>query len=347
MPPPEGLWVRDPKTEDFLRRQGVKEISYERVPWANIDREEGLRHQGRLSGAGGRLNQDQVVEIAVFVTPPPQGQGGVLPAVVLQRPPKGAPLWPLAGNHRLGGVELAFPDVAWVEAYVVSIRDPQLLDLLPRRENAKESGLGFSREDRLANALYEHHHHGIPVAQAAATYGLKPSDLYNANVVGRTKEMLKDVEGAAQFSEMLLRALHAGFSQQLDLMRAVAQLIVRHGLRGTDALLVVRNVGNARTANQKALALKAEEEKFALRRGGGRKKSEPRTGTSSIVREQVLRHALGLSSLLERYTTFQQLQLLDPADQVTLLQACEKIDERVKALQALAAGAAAPAANGR
>lgn len=237
-------WVKDQKVEAAFRRLGLP-FEIERVERSKIDFEEGVRRQARLKLVSGKLRQDYVLDMSVAMEQP----DAAFPMPILYKPPRGL-LWPVSGNHRLAAWDLAKPEETSIECYTTNTTDVMWIDMLPKWINSLESGLGFDRDERLANAIYMHQHHGIAAPQAAAFFGLGEKDLYNALraelVKGEIQQAGLPVNG---FSKTILMRL-APLIDNRNVFKSTASFLHRHEMKGDEAVQVISDVRDGKTENQ-------------------------------------------------------------------------------------------------
>ncbi len=324
-------WTKDPKTDANLRSMGLvpEEIIILR---SQVDAEEGLRRQARMIA---KLNEDWVLQLSLKMSE----EDAAFPMIVLQKPatPK-SKFWVWSGNHRLAAFDLAYPDATTLTAYVVNVRDGVTMDLLPRIVNVWESGIGFSREEKVMNARWAIENHSMSTVEAARMFGVKPEWIYAVNSAEEAKKLVADVPGASAFSASILKRLHT-ISSNLNILKGVASILTKYGVRGSEAYTVIDDVRRQSTELQQQGELAKWEKIFQQRmtpptqepereKPGRPKAIRPPAKAlfTATTREAFLRNLTGLDKVLERADTKNKLQLTDPAD----LAVAEKNWRRVK-----------------
>lgn len=313
-------WVKDQKVEANLRALGVQ-FEVARIPVEKIDWEEGLRRQARMLG---KLNDDAVLTMGIDMAKP----DAAFPMIIVQKPPHG-PFWPWSGNHRGASFRLVFPDEQFIDCYVVTIRDPVMLDLLPRVVNAWESQLGFSRDEKILNALWMVNNHSMAPAEAAKLFGLKVEWLYKSNQANETKKIIADIPKADGIPKSTLVKLHT-LADNTNVLRAVVRLIVGHNIKTDEALHIISDVRGQDTENQK-LGEVGRWEKILISRKARKKKGS--VSMTRTVREQAIRYFTGLAKVLDGRDTLAKLQITDPADMAVVQQAWNKIRETMDKIE--------------
>ena len=203
-------WVKHPVVEQNLRNLGIKFEVEAGIPLSAIDLEEGKRRQVRMAST---LNSDTVLRYASKME-----EDTAWNMVVLQKEKKR--YWPWSGNHRLSAFELAGVS-EYLDAYVVELTDPVMIDLLPRLVNTWEAVEGMSKDEAILNARFMHEKHRISVAEAAKVFGIKPEAIYKS---ARAEESRKKLESfsipTSKFAPTNLEAL--GRIENLNAMKKTA-----------------------------------------------------------------------------------------------------------------------------
>jgi hypothetical protein len=298
-------WVKDQKVEANLRALGIP-FEVERVERKDIDVKEGLRRQTRLIG---RLNDDAVIQMACAMGQPE----AAFPMVILQKPPR-ALYWPWSGNHRLAAWELAFPEDTSLEAYVVCLKDTRMMDVLPRIVNAWESTLGFSKEEKIANARYLVEHHSMSVEEAANLLGIKPGWVVVARRAEDVRARIGDLPGVKTNgipSSTLVKL--SPLSDNLNVLRATARTLCTRNVKGDEARRLIADVQTGKTELQQ-LAELGRWEKLLEERDKPRPKTKAKITFRSPVRDSFLRHLSALAKMLEKHNTLEKLQCTDASD---------------------------------
>ncbi len=314
-------WVKDAKVEANLRALGVSH-EVEHVALADVDLPEGLRRQARMVG---HLNTEYVLQLAVAM-----GQeAAAFPMTILQRPPRGK-LWPWSGNHRLAAFALAFPEAVGIDCYVVKVSDPVMVDVLPRVVNSWESGLGFSKEERVYNAKWLVEHHSMRVEEAAKLLGIKPEWIVTTR---RAEEVRAKLSGLGAKAAKLPKSVLIKMSPlqgNTNVLNQAARVIIDCGIRGKDADQLIDDV-KSRSTELQQLAEVGRWEKMYADRNGARPKGRAVTEQAEKVRAPVVReNFIGkltmLAKILERCDTIEKLQCTDPVSQDTVLRLWLKVN---------------------
>lgn len=154
-------FLRDMKVEHNLRQLGV-EFKIETVKIREIDFEESLNRQVRV---GKKIDDDLVLQYAEAMTRP----GAAFPMCIVNRLKTFS--WFASGNHRGKAFELC--DINEFDAYVISVTDPRIIDLIPRVVNTWE-GKRPGRDEMLINAAYMIDTYKMEIKDAARQFSLKP-----------------------------------------------------------------------------------------------------------------------------------------------------------------------------
>lgn len=296
-------WIKDQKVESKNRSLGIP-FEVEKVPIKKMDLAEGLRRQARMIQ---KLDDNTVLILAQDMLKPE----AAFPYCVFQKPPHGALMWPWSGNHRMAAFSLAFPEVEEVDAYVVCIKDPVMMDLYPRSINALESPLGFGKEERVAHARWMMDQHSISAKEVAEHFGIKVEWLYRANQVEEVRRIVADIPKANGLAMSLLTKL--GPINNTNVMKATARLLCDYGVKGNEALQVIADIRQHSNELQMMSEL-GRWERILETRKVPKKRVKGAPEFSRSVRENFLRHLTGLAKLLEKHNTQERLQLTDPVD---------------------------------
>ncbi len=294
--------MKDQKVEANLRALGIP-FEIEHIQVADIDLEEGLRRQTRLLG---KLNQDYAVQLATAMSLPE----AAFPMTILQKPPRGK-LWPWSGNHRLAGFTLAWPDEPVIEAYTLTLKDPVKMDILPRIVNAWESGLGFSKEEKIINARWLVDHHSMPTQEAANMLGIPVKWLQRAKAAEDIRKDLIDLGPKANGIARTVLIQMGPLADNLNVLKAAGKILTTFNIKGKEAEHLLADVKLQRTELQQMSEL-ARWEKILNDRCKPRQKAPIKL--SHGVRDQFIRHLTGLAKILTKCKTIEQLQCTDPAD---------------------------------
>ena len=316
-------WVKDQKVEANLRRLGI-DFDCEKIEIASVDLEEGLRRQARLIG---KLNDDYVLQLGIAM----QSESAAFPMTILQRPPRGK-LWPWSGNHRLAAFTLTFPNETVIEAYTVKLADPVMLDVLPRIVNAWESGLGFSREERILNAKWLIEHHSMPTQEAADLLGIKPEWIITTRRAEEVRSKVLSLGPKVQTLPKSLLISLSPLSDNSNVLKAIVRLLLDEKMKGRDAEQLIRDVRSRNTENQQISEIARWEKLMADRKEAAspRKSANNKPAkvlSTPLVRQNFLSKLISIAKILERCDTIEKLQCSDPASKETLLREWRRIEK--------------------
>lgn len=325
-------WVKDQKVEANLRALGIP-FSIERVKLADVDLQAGLRNQARLVG---KLNDEYVLQLGVQMAV----SGAAFPMTILQKFPHGKSHIPESGNHRLAAFTLTFPEQTEIEAYVIHLTDPRMLDILPRVVNAWESGLGFSKEEKIINARWLVEHHSMTQAEAATLLGIKYEWLVVAKRVEDVRKELMELGPRASSIPQSTLLKMAPLADNVNVLKAVARMMTVHGIVGDDAKHMIADVKRGKTEAQQMAEI-ARWEQVAVERNRPKEKRIKKSQTvrlSRVVRDSFIKYLTGLARVLDKADTLEKLQCTDPADKELIVRHWPAI---VRVMNAVLKGGAA------
>lgn len=310
--------------EANLRRMGIPFEVGTNIPLTKVDLHEGIKRQKRLIN---KLNEDAVLAMSIDMEKPE----AAFPMPILQRPPHGL-MWPWSGNHRLASFTLAFPEATVIDAYLVTIKDPVMLDLLPRVVNAWESQLGFSKDEKIANALWMVENHSMPAAEAASLFGVKVDWLWKCSSQEETRNAIADIPGADSLPKSLLSSMHR-LLNNVNVLKSVARVLVRHNVKTTEALHILSDVKKQRTENQ-MLGELGRWEKILAARQEPKTREKGSVAMTRTVRDTVLRYMTNLAKALEGKGSLTKLQITDPADKALMRSSWATIKHAMSKIEA-------------
>jgi len=316
-------WIKDQKVENKLRSLGVK-FEIEQIPFAKIDRDEGIRRQARMIG---KLDENNVVNLAIAMGLP----DAAFPMVVLNKPRSGN-LWAWSGNHRLGGFQLAFTEEecknAILDAYVTQVNEPVMQDFLPRVLNTVETSLPFTREERIFHARYMCTKHGVTTQEAAAAFGIKPEWITISNRVEEARQIVAEVLGEKSngFSASALKFLHT-LSDDVNIVKETAKVLHRHEVKGKDLEHLIADV-KAKPTHLDKMAELARWEKVLDAPKRASKKGKPVFQLN--MRERFLTALVRLSKILSTADSLSKVQCLEAADIATVCKLWGEIEGPMK-----------------
>ncbi|RJQ25712.1 hypothetical protein C4577_04940 [Candidatus Parcubacteria bacterium] len=291
-------WVKHPVVEQNLRLLGIKFDIETNIPFSKIDLEEGKRHQVRM-----KVNEDVMLRYALKMQ-----EDTAWNMAVLQKEKHS--YWPWSGNQRLGA--FGFGDIGThIDAYVVQIHDPVMMDLLPRVVNTWEAVEGMSKEEAAINARYMHEIHRMPVAEAARIFGIKVDLVYRNLQVEECKKKLESSSvTTAGLSNSVLLAL--GRIENLNAMKRAANVLIKYKVKGDEALQVVSDVRQGNTEAQQIVTLEKWESALETRKAP-KKKAEVKLPHKELNRDRLMRLVTSFARFCEQNKTVTQMQLTDPA----------------------------------
>lgn len=306
-------WIRDQKVENKLRHELGLKFEVETVNLTEIDYEHGLKYQARMVGVVKGISQDAVVTMAIDMAK----EHAAFPMIVLQKPPRGK-YWQWSGNNRLKSYELAFPEATTIQAYIVTVTNPVMLDTISADLNEMESTLGFSADERAARARWLHDQHQMPVPEAAKRMGIKPERVYKWGAAQTAKELLKDVPGAGKFAKTMFERLHA-LADSVPVLRHAAAIVARFNMGCGDELNHLIADVKGKTSEIQKLAELGRWEKMLEARRKPERREENGDGKGKVLftrnNRKILFNALTtLDRLLEKNKTTAQLQITDEQD---------------------------------
>lgn len=308
-------WTKDPKVEANLRAKGIQ-FETATVPLSKIDLDEGLRRQTRFIN---KLNEDQVLTMAIDMGKP----DAAFPMSILQKPPHNAPMWVWSGNHRLAAFSMAFPEATHIDAYLITIKDLVMLDLLPRIVNTWESQIGYSKEEKIANALWMVDKHNMTRQEAALEFGLKLNWLHVANQETQTREAVADIPKSERIPKSILRKLHP-LMDNTNVLRSTVRLFTQHDVKSDDAKAVIEDV-RAQTTEAQMMGEIGKWERIFTERKEPKKRVKGTVVMSRAVRDSFMTAITRLAKILDGNDTRAKLQITDPADQAVTLKAWNTI----------------------
>ncbi len=299
-------WARDPKVETNLRALGIQ-FEVETIKLEDVDFQEGLKRQARLLG---KLNDDYVLQLGVAMEAPT----AAFPMGILQKPPHNAKLWPWSGNHRFAAFAAVFPEATTIEAYTVCVKDIMLLDMLPRVVNAWESGIGFSKEEKMINARWAMEKHSMLPEEAAQMFGLKVDWLMRDRRIEGIRKQLGDLGPKANGIAPSTIIKMGPLSGNANVLKSTAQFLCRNSIKGDEAIQVIEDVKRGKTEAQQMAEIARWEQVIDERKPKPKTKKTPAVRFSKITRDQFLKHLAGVAKILEKADTLEKLQCTDAAD---------------------------------
>lgn len=310
-------WTKDEKVEAFLRSRGIPFEVEQRIPLSSIDREEGMRKQVRLIK---NLMEDVVLRYALAMEKPE----AAFPRPILQREKKR--LWPWSGNHRLGALDLCDlgDQEKLVDAYVVEVYDPVMMDLLPRVINNLEAAVGLSREELIINALFMVEKHGWSKEDAAREFGLKKEQLWRYGLVEEAKRKITSLGVPINgFADTTLADIHT--IKNANSMRDTALLLHKFKVKGKEAQAIISDVKRGETEAEQEEEIEKWKKTLSDRIKSTKKKTGVKITAKEKNRERLLKLLTGLSRYLEMVKTYTAAQITDPVHQQIVLEHWKKI----------------------
>jgi ParB-like chromosome segregation protein Spo0J len=287
---------------------GINYRVVEHIPLEDIDREEGMRRQVRLIN---KVDDDVVLKYAEAM----QRDGSAFPYTILQEEKKRK--WPWSGNHRLAAADLA--GIQQVDAYMVSVTDPVMMDLLPRLVNTWEAVKGMSKEESLINARYMVDTHGMSPQEAASLFGVKVESIHKERRVEEVKQKVRslgvDPNG---FSDSILNDLYRLTNN--NTLRKAAKIIHHYNVKGVEARQIVSDADKSATEAQAISQLERWEGVLEARLKPKRKKAgEVKLPHKEVNKDRFIKLITSFRRFLEVNTTVERAQVTDPAVQALIL----------------------------
>jgi hypothetical protein len=320
-------WCKDIKIEKALRSLGIH-FEAEKVNLDDVDLAEGLRKQTRLLG---KLNQDYVLQLAEAMMQPE----AAFPMTILQKTPR-QKLFSWSGNHRLAAYVLAFPNEKIIEAYTVNIsKDVVMCDILPRIVNSYESGLGFSKEEKLINARWLVEHHSMKIQDAAKLVGVPYKWLETSKRAEDIKaELLPDLGAKANGISKSILLKMSPLTDNLNVLKATAKVLCQYEVKGDEANHLLEDVKAHRTELQQMSELGRWERIFQDRKKPEVPKGQaPKIQIRFDTRKSFLKHVTGLAKILQTCDTFEKLQCTDLSDRELIAKSWVTIARTMDKLQ--------------
>lgn len=304
-------WVKDIKIEKGLRALGIQ-FEAEKVNLDDVDLVEGLRKQTRLLG---KLNNDYVLQLAEAMSQPESA----FPMVILQKSPR-MKLFAWSGNHRLAAFVLAYPDQKIIEAYTVNVKDAMMCDILPRIVNSYESGLGFSKEEKLINARWLVENHSMKLEDAARLVGVPVKWLQTSKRAEDIRaDLLPDLGNRANGISKSTLIKMSPLADNVNVLKAAAKVLCQYDVKGDEANHLLEDVKNQRTELQRMSELGRWEKIFQERKKPEAPKGQaPKIQISFDTRRSFMKHLTGLAKILSKCDTLEKLQCTDTSDRDVL-----------------------------
>lgn len=292
-------WVKHPVVEQNLRNLGIKfDIEYD-IPFSAIDLAEGNRRQVRAYGS----NQDTMLRYSLKML-----EDTAWNMVVLQKDKK--KYWPWSGNQRLGAYELAKIGHN-IDAYVVDLTDPVMMDLLPRIVNTWEAVEGMTKDEAIVNAIHMHDKHRMSMIEAAKLFGIKTESVYKSIRAAESKKKLESLAiPPDRFPSSTLEAL--GRIDNLNVMKRAASILHKYDVKGNEAMQVINEARQGKTEAQQVVTLEKWETSLDYRKSSKSKKDGVKLPHKRVNCERLLTLMNSLARLCEQNKTITQLQLTDP-----------------------------------
>ena len=193
----------------------------------------------------------------------------------------------------------------------MTIKDSVMLDVFPRVVNVWESGIGFSKEEKVANARWCIENHSMSTADACKLFGLQPQWIYVGNAAAEAKKIIQDIPKSNGIAKHILLKLHAIGNPAV--IRNTARVLCEHEVKGDEAKHLMADVSKHKTELQ-ALSELGRWENLLNERKAPKTKQKGTVKFPRTVREQFFRNLTGLAKIVEKANTLSKLQLSDAAD---------------------------------
>ncbi len=290
-----GNWVDDPQAESTLKAKKIK-FQVVTLPVSQIDFDASMSQRGRLME---KLDQDKTNRYGVEML-----DGAKFPRPVLNA--HGHKYVILSGNHRGNAAKDA--GFTHLEAYVVAIDDPMLLDLLPMTFNIKH-GDNVSVDERMEQAKFLIATYSLDRKQVAKDLGLRYEGL---NTYLRRQGAVERLEArgvsTVNLSDVILEDLSKIANDNVFFQ--AGKVITQNRIRGAAATELIKEVREKKTELE-ALDVIARHEQQAA---GTRGKADGPSRGNLRVRVKFLRAVSSLLNMLKRYKNAKSLQITNEED---------------------------------
>lgn len=302
-------WVKHQVVEQNLRTLGIKFEVETNIQFNLVDLEEGKRKQVRL-----KVNPDVQLRYAEKML-----EDTAWNMCILQKERHGKRYWPWSGNQRLGAYDLVKDQLTnTIDAYVVEVHDPVMMDLLPRLVNTWEAVEGMSKDEAIANARFICEKHGITVQEAAKMFGLKPESVYKSARIEETKKKIETLAVSTNnFSDTTIEDL--GRIENSNALKRAASILHKYNVKGNESKQLINEVRQGETEAQQIVTLEKWESILDLRKKPKQpKKDSVKLPHKELNRERLLQLITALARFCEQNRTVTQMQLTDPVHLTTV-----------------------------
>lgn len=300
------------RVEHNLKQMGV-EFKIETVRLESIDFDASLEKQVRV---GKKIDDDLVLQYAEAMTKP----GAAFPMTIVNRLKTFS--WFASGNHRGKAMELC--GIKEFDAYVISVTDPRVIDLIPRVVNTWE-GKRPGRDEMIANAAYMIDTYRMEIKDAARQFSLKPEWLVTHM---RQRQVAEEIrEGGINPSGLpktLLTKL-APLQGNKTLLRETTKLLKKHDL-GWDEMTQI--IDNVKAADDEPTAMGVIRQWDTTLKARIEKKPVP---FKTANRSRFLSLLTSLRNMMVRTEKPSELQLGE-ADYETVIEAWNEIERKMRSL---------------
>lgn len=308
-------WVRDPKVESHLKNDLGVEFKVElgvKIDW--IDLKESLERQVRV---GEKLDDNLVLEYAEA-----QNAGADFPMPILNRLPNQRLFWIWSGNHRIAAANLRGEKE--IDAYVLQVTDPRMMDLIPRVVNTWE-GKRTTREEMLIHAAWLIETHSWDTKDVAKKMSLRPDHITAYMRTQRVATQIRD-EGvnADGFSKTLLLRM-APIADNRNVLRELSKCLKKNDCEFNEAEQIITDVKGGNTEHERLEIIRGWNKTFADR------EEKHKLPIKTSQRSRFLSLLGNMRNLLLNSRRFTELQL-SPADYENVFQQWKDCEDSMRRL---------------
>lgn len=259
--------MRDLRVEKWLEQRSAPYTFVPGFQLVNIDRQRSRANQARLREP---ITQDLAETYGLQML---DGVDFTAIIVYMHAPDR---YTIISGNHRDEGAAQA--KIKTLDAYVVHVSDPAIIDVLTRTANEIE-GVRACREDAVEQALHLKARHGYTLKDAAAMFGLPERVLRSAHQVQVAETRLEKLQINAKQYTPTTRA-RLGNIQDDHALRGAATLVKEANISGLLLEELVTSLNRERTSEAKAEILqqwdaRPDIQAAKIRGEGGRRRPQP------------------------------------------------------------------------
>jgi hypothetical protein len=308
-------WLADPKTEKILRDFGL-DWETEEIPLTQIDDELSSANHARRQ----RLDDSVITDYLAAME-----QGEDFPRGVAVKQPGTNKYLVLGGNHTRKAAE-NFGEKS-MGFYVVTTKDPTVLDLLPKALNRKH-GLRKSREEAIQDAINAIAIHKLSPNEAADKFGVHVHTLHVNNRVSLALRRFKALGVKAQ--ELPRNAIVKLNTIPTDsVLEKAVKLAEKHRMNGPEVHSLVDAIQEERSSEQAQIKV-VENFNAQLQVGG---KVIPSKGTEQDrLWARYVRMLTVLDVLLRNKKSMRQLGCKSGSDRARIIVLQKTLSQKLHAL---------------